>query len=68
MLFDKDQPKICAFCLHGQDYGQDMILCSKKGPVGLQDHCSKYVYDPLRRKPAGNAILRQVKDSDAFKL
>ena len=44
MLFDKDHPKICAFCFHGQDYGPDAILCSKKGPVGLQDHCSKFVY------------------------
>jgi len=68
LLFDKDQPKICAFCFYGQDYGPDAILCSKKGPVGLQDHCSKYVYDPLRRKPAGTAIFRPVKDKDAFKL
>ena len=45
-----------------------MFLCSKKGPVGLQDHCSKFVYDPLRRKPAGAAVLRPVKDEDAFKL
>jgi len=68
LLFDKDQPKICAFCFYGQDYGTDAILCSKKGPVGLEDHCSKYVYDPLRRKPAGTAVLRPVKDEDAFKL
>ena len=45
-----------------------MILCSKKGPMGLQDHCSKYTYDPLRRKPAGTAVLRPVKDKDAFNL
>ena len=51
LLFDKDQPKICAFCFYGQDYGQDAILCSKKGPVGLQDHCKKYKYDPLKRQP-----------------
>ncbi len=68
VLFDKDHPKICAFCFHGQDYGPDTILCSKKGPVGLQDHCSKFVYDPLRRKPAAGAVLRPIKDEDAFKL
>lgn len=68
MLFDKDIPKICAFCLYGQDYGEDAILCSKKGPVDPQDHCSHYVYDPLRRKPASGAELRTVKDENAFRL
>lgn len=68
MLFDKDQPKICALCLYGQDYGSDAVLCSKKGPVGLQDHCSKYRYDPLRRKPASGAVLRPVRDPSEFQL
>lgn len=68
MLFDKDIPKICAFCLYGQDYGEDAILCSKKGPVDPQDHCSRYIYDPLRRKPASGAELRTVKDENAFRL
>ncbi len=68
MLFDKDIPKICAFCLYGQDYGEDAILCSKKGPVDPQDHCSRYFYDPLRRKPASGAELRTVKDENAFRL
>ncbi len=68
MLFDKDQPKICAYCFYGQDYGSDGILCSKKGPVDPEDHCSKYVYDPLRRKPAAGAVLKPVKDENAFKL
>lgn len=68
MLFNKDTPKICAFCLYGQDYSEDTILCSKKGPVDLQDHCAKYVYDPTRRKPASGPVLRPVKDDNAFKL
>ncbi len=68
MLFDKDQPKLCAYCYYGQDYGPDAILCSKKGPVDPEDHCSKYVYDPLRRKPAAGAVLRPVQDAEAFKL
>ncbi len=68
MLFDKDQPKLCAYCFYGQDYGADAILCSKKGPVAPDDHCSKYVYDPLRRKPTPGAVLRPVKDEEVFKL
>jgi hypothetical protein len=68
MLFDKEIPKICALCLYGQDYGENAILCSKKGPVNPEEHCSKFVYDPLRRKPAKGAAMKPVKDADAFKL
>ena len=45
MLFDKDIPQICAYCLYGQDYGEDAVLCSKKGPMEPQDHCGRFVYD-----------------------
>lgn len=68
MLFDKDIPQICAYCLYGQDYGEDAVLCSKKGPMEPQDHCGRFVYDPLRRKPAPGATFRPVKDKDAFRL
>ena len=33
-----------------------------------QDHCGRFVYDPLRRKPAPGAAFRPVKDKDAFRL
>ena len=68
MLFNKDHPKICALCLYGEDYSEDTILCSKKGPVDYQGHCSKFQYDPLRRKPASGAVMRKVKDQSAFEL
>lgn len=68
MLFEKDTPKICAFCLYGQDYGEDGILCEKRGPVEPGECCRKYVYDPLRRRPASGAVIKKVKDPESFQL
>ena len=68
MLFDKDTPKLCAYCLYGRDYDEERILCEKRGPMPCDGHCSKYHYDPIRRKPAAGAKMKKVKNPDAFEL
>ncbi len=68
MLFDKNVRKICAFCRHGQDFDDDVVLCKKCGPVSSEHHCRKFVYDPIRRDPPRPLILRKPSSEDAFKL
>ena len=68
MLFDKDVRKVCAFCLHGQDFSEDTVLCKKRGPVPFDHCCRKFVYDPLRRTPTPAAKLRGNFNEDSFKL
>ncbi len=43
----------CVFCEHAVAlHGNDFILCRKKGVVSATWVCRKFVYDPLKRKPA----------------
>lgn len=52
MIFSKEIEKICAYCEHGKPiFGTEDILCAKKGLVQGGNHCSKFLYSPLRRKP-----------------
>ncbi len=51
MLFRKDIEKNCAYCLHAGKVGEDKYLCSRKGIVAAENHCRRFKYDPLKRKP-----------------
>ncbi len=51
MLFRKDIEKNCAYCANAGKVGDEKFLCSRKGLVGPGDHCRKFQYDPLKRKP-----------------
>lgn len=43
----------CAFCEHASTlHGDDFVLCEKKGVVSATWVCRKFIYDPLKRKPA----------------
>ena len=52
MIFSADIEKICAYCEYGKPIlGTEDIICSKKGLVKANGHCSKFLYTPLRRTP-----------------
>lgn len=52
MIFSADIEKICAYCEYGKPIlGTEDIICSKKGLVKADGHCSKFLYTPLRRTP-----------------
>ena len=67
MVCDKAVRRICALCLHGRDFNHGGVLCELRGPVSPEDHCRKFIYDPLRRKPAAGALVK-MPDGSAFKL
>ena len=52
LKFDKKKEKYCTYCTHGKylEY-TDEVFCTKKGFVNKFDHCFRYKYDPLKRKP-----------------
>lgn len=51
MLFRKDIPKSCQYCIHGSFCDEGLILCTKKGVVQDDHKCRKFKYDPCKRIP-----------------
>ncbi len=52
MLFRKELPRSCSYCVWGTATEKDAVLCPKKGFKTAGDSCRKYVYDPSKRTPA----------------
>jgi len=53
----KDYPKKCANCAFGSIVeGDKDVLCVRNGVMQPDDCCSKYLYDPLKRKPRHQTI------------
>ncbi len=49
---DKEN-KICAYCeLSQPTYKDDEMLCNKHGVVYAFYRCPRFVYDPMKRRPA----------------
>ena len=45
------EPK-CEYCEHGKRSSDgNKVLCTKKGMVDAGDHCTKFLYSPLKRIP-----------------
>ena len=57
MLFRKDIEPRCAYCAKGTQLDEGRIACLKKGVMAPGDHCSAFVYDPLKRVPAPPASV-----------
>lgn len=61
MIFSKEIEKVCAYCEHGtQVFGTEDVLCSKKGLVKGDFHCSKFLYSPLRRTPPKPITIEKI--------
>ncbi len=53
--------RVCAYCEHATTLaGGEHVLCAKRGVVTGTHHCRKFVYDPLKRKPARVKPLPEV--------
>lgn len=64
MLFRKDIEKYCTYCAHSRPLNEEQMLCPKRGIVAPNDHCRKFVYDPLKRVPPKKAELDFSRFSD----
>lgn len=59
-LCRKDIEKYCAFCIYSiTELTDTETLCKKKGAVSKIDTCSKFKYNPLKRKPAQRVRIRK---------
>ena len=50
-LFRKDIEPRCAYCNKGNTINEREVVCSRKGVVAMEYHCSGFRYDPLKRVP-----------------
>ena len=48
MLFSEDIRKTCALCEYAVPIDEDTVLCRKKGPMGAEDTCRKFVLRLIR--------------------
>ena len=51
MLFRNKMEPCCEYCTHSIKLSPDRAGCLERGVVLLHGACSKFVYDPLKRKP-----------------
>lgn len=66
MLFRKDIEPRCAYCAHGEQIGEDSVICLKKGVSSAGSHCRSFTYDPFKRVPPHPAEpdFSKLKDED----
>jgi len=67
MLFRKSDNPQCATCSRSSHLTDMEMLCSRHGVVGKTYHCRAYRYDPLKRKPQRNRLLKKP-ESEHFSL
>lgn len=67
-LFGNRIQEACIYCEYSYPAGtDDMLLCFKKGIVGMDYSCSKFRYDPLMRVPRRPLEL-EIHDENDFAL
>ena len=64
-LFDNTISPSCSYCEHGcRTSDGAAILCEKRGVVGTDFYCRKFLYDPLKREPKRRPRLPDYQASD----
>lgn len=51
MLFRKKIQRACAYCVHGTQLEDGLVLCARKGMKNQEDFCRRFCYDPCKRIP-----------------
>ena len=65
-LFSKTIEPKCAYCRKGKPFGENTVLCKKKGVSPVDCSCSSFLYDPLKRVPPRPVVpdFSRLKDED----
>ncbi len=50
-LFRKNVEPSCSYCNHASDIGNGNVMCIKRGVVSRDASCSRFSYDPFKRRP-----------------
>lgn len=66
---EKDDSRVCAFCEFGTPApsdaeGNEIVMCSKRGPVKADGRCHKFKYDILKRDPKRQTDLPEIEKID----
>ena len=64
MLFNKKIEPSCSYCAKGVRINEREVACLRCGIVDAGGSCRKFRYDPLRRQPAGQAVIQTEKYSE----
>lgn len=71
---ERDLPKICKFCMSAHAlYDSDTMLCDRKGVVGCEYSCGRFMYDPLKHIPVqmpglkvnGDELMSDIDDEES---
>ena len=50
---NEELEKLCKYCERAQELSdENLMLCPKYGVVEADNDCRRFVYDPLKRRPA----------------
>ena len=52
MLFRKDIPQSCEYCIFGKKSTNETMLCAKQGNTANAEKCKMFSYDPCKRIPS----------------
>jgi hypothetical protein len=60
LMFNKDNPKLCAYCAWADKTAGEKMLCYYNGPVAADYKCRRYKYDPYKRNPSRRPDIKPV--------
>lgn len=69
MKKDKDIVRVCALCEYATEApsdadGNEIVMCSRRGPVKADGKCIRFKYDILKRDPKRQNDLPEIEKID----